>query len=240
MSEYAKDLKMTNRLRNKLKKINWIYKPYMALKWKTVLKWEHEKKVKRFQKNAYKVLDGIERALEKSKLETFVSFGTLLGFKRDGKIIAHDDDIDICILNYNNDEWSQLDVVMSECNMAKSREFFFRGDKVLVTYTKNGVNIDFYLFSMQGGKPVTYSFWPIDGYEYKFGEYEEYRIVEYHYPDVENIEQTIIHDTFLLIPQNWIEIVEYVYGEGWKVPDAKFSHAEHARYTDKVKVIYYI
>lgn len=228
-------------IRSRLKKIDFIYKPYMALKWKTVLKWKQKQKIRVFHENAYSVLDELERKLQDSGLETFISFGTLLGFIRDKAIIPYDDDIDICILNYNDSEWDKLADVMKSCNMTLTRAFFFRGKKVVCTYSKKGVNVDFYLFTMEGGKPVTYSFWPIDkNKSSQSGVYEDYKIVEYHYPKVKKIEEENIHDILVLIPENSKEILEYLYGEGWIVPDPKFSHAKHAKYIDKVKVVYYV
>ena len=95
-------------LRKKLKGVNCIYKPYMAIKRETVLKFRHKNKIKVFHENGYRVLNEVEEALNASNLTTFISFGTLLGFIRDGGFIKHDDDIDICILNNSDKKWEEL------------------------------------------------------------------------------------------------------------------------------------
>ncbi len=230
---------MLKELKNKIKAIPIIYKTYMWIKRKTILKWEHNKKVRVFHKNGYIVLDQVERELAKSELKTFISFGTLLGFVREKAIIAYDDDIDICIINQNCDEWAKLNSVMKKCEMKKTREIFLKGNVVISTYSKNGVNIDFYLFDMIEGKPVTYSFLPLKDYIYKGELCERFRVIEYHYPIVQELEEKTIHDTFLILPKNAMEIIKFLYGEEWNIPDRKFSDATNAKYIEKIKIITY-
>jgi hypothetical protein len=231
---------MLSSIRSKLKKVDFIYKPYMALKWKTVLKWQHQKKVAKFQKNGYTVLNEIEHALEESGLETFLAFGTLLGFVREGGLIAYDDDIDICVINKGKNEWEILDDVMKKCGLMMTREFFYKENRAIATYSRDGVNVDFYLFEVRDGRYMTYSFWPVDkNQKYQYGIYEDYKIVEHFYPTPVGIHSEMIHDTFVLLPQNGEEILEALYGKDWRTPDPNYSVENEVKCIDKVKAVYY-
>jgi len=105
------------------------------------------------------VLSEVVLQLEKSNIRPFLSFGTLLGFVREGGFIDHDLDLDLGIFH---DE-TGCDVVYQVLNSSTFNIVLYEPDpwpgrvKVTVPSISESLTVDIVFFKKQGDKLLTYS-----------------------------------------------------------------------------------
>ncbi len=105
---------------------------------------------------AAQALVDLQQALEPIGQKAFLVSGTLLGYAREGRILAHDKDIDVGIIGWTG----QYDVIAALLN---SKRFVvdmrrLRGHKthyLLVNHIKSGVAVDIFIYHPENGKFVT-------------------------------------------------------------------------------------
>lgn len=142
---------------------------------------------------------------EEFDVPAFVSSGTLLGLVRDGKLIGHDDDVDICYISKEQNEQSVLEernrlvVFLTEkgCRLSPS------GIAHYWCTTPGGLNLDIFTGFIEEGKC---SLNPIG---------RKKVAVE----DVLPLSKQNINDSTLYFPQNPEPLLVLNYGENWRHPD---------------------
>lgn len=105
---------------------------------------------------AAQALVDLQQALAPIGQKAFLVSGTLLGYAREGRILAHDKDIDVGIIGWTG----QYDVIAALLN---SKRFVvdmrrLRGQKthyLLVNHIKSGIAIDIFIYHPEGGRLVT-------------------------------------------------------------------------------------
>lgn len=98
--------------------------------------------------DALDTLQTVTAVLEKKGLQPFLMSGTLLGFERNGTILAHDKDIDLGLIGWEN----QFNVAEA---LLETGHFYMdlsklKGQHTHLTYavdTRNGMAIDFFFFN---------------------------------------------------------------------------------------------
>lgn len=177
---------------------------------------------KTLKKKGRNLLREITRTLEKNHVRYFLDFGTLLGFIREGGMIAHDRDIDFGIYMEDGLTDRKLDAMMKGLGLKKYREFLFRGKIVETTYTNGVIHIDFFRHQETEDQSIAYAF---------------YRNLDYHYPTASHytpIELRLKHITGFSrmdlggfeanIPENYEEFLVSAYTENWRIPDRTWNY----------------
>lgn len=162
------------------------------------------------------------------------AYGTLLGFVRESGFIAHDNDIDIVLLGKNGDwqaiHWPVLHEALCLQGFTFLRGFTYGNDIVEVSYAHSGVQIDFF---------VPYTLNGVEGGLFLINDATK------HYPDDScrtaihvpaplpaSLTKITIEGYQLSIPSNAEEILESIYGPGWKVPDDKWDGSHRSNRTE--------
>lgn len=102
---------------------------------------------KNFQKEGNTVLKKANLALKEARVFYWLEFGTLLGVVRDGKLIAHDTDIDVGV--YLKDYSAKIEKSLLKYGFVKTRKFEIDGGKYGIeeSYELNGVSFDIFYFT---------------------------------------------------------------------------------------------
>lgn len=161
------------------------------------------------EKKVYETLQSITEKFTSIGYDVFANAGTLLGLTRDGKLIGHDDDIDlVIILGVRKDrdavaEWLALPEKMKaigvELKQEKENSAVYKLPKI------DGFQVD--LFPSWGTRQ-RYNIYP-------------YSRKKLHYKDIMPLKKCKISG--LNIPAKPKKVLELNYGEGWTVPDPGFK-----------------
>ena len=151
-------------------------------------------------------------------LETFIFYGTLLGYQRNGNIIPNDDDVDIFI-NFKQLDLllEALDLINFKVKIMPTRSWFSRQKKPLIvqaTRVQKGIPtfVDFYLYDDE----------PIDHLEEKWNFLGQWKnpMTALHIPKhlIFPIQDVYMQGININIPAYPEKTCEFLYGSGWKTP----------------------
>lgn len=159
--------------------------------------------------HALDTLQTVTEVLEKKGMQPFLMSGTLLGFERNGTILAHDKDIDIGLIGWEN----QFNVAEA---LLETGHFYMdlsklRGQQTHLTYAvdlRNGMAIDFFFFNekedhFQHGIDFDYGF-----------------TLEYRFSKFDLIRRSFGNQSFW-VPSNIAENLTENYGS-WEIPESNY------------------
>lgn len=156
----------------------------------------------------YSTLQKITEKFDSIGYQVFANAGTLLGLVRDGKLIAHDDDIDLVVM---------LDVRSDEDAVAEWRTLPAKLKAIGVEVKGDSDDASAYkLPSIDGFDVDLFPAW---------GTYRRYNIYPYsrkklHFLDISPLQKCEVSG--LNLPARPEVVLKLNYGEGWKVPDPGF------------------
>ena len=140
--------------------------------------------------------------------DLFICYGTLLGHVRDGDLIEHDDDIDLCFLADSNGWPGALAEFKAAVERLRSA-----GERIHVDNA-----VQFHWYSKTGGALDIFMGWLEDDYLNMFeagGVLPRGRILP--------LRQQRFQGTDVLVPNDPEALLQIIYGEGWRVPDPNFQ-----------------
>ena len=135
----------------------------------------------------------------------FIFYGTMLGFAREGGVIAHDCDLDLA---YFSEKTTPREV----------REEFLGIAEKLIKKEKDIIPFVYKLLFKKMGLSVTPCWISEDGvFSTTFGYVgDNYRVVK---EDILPLKKVNFSGSELYLPNNPVNVAKYVYGRGWKYPD---------------------
>lgn len=151
--------------------------------------------------------------LDKHDIHYFACGGSLLGARRDGGIIQHDDDIDIGVME---DEMHKLKSDSFNRDLERENLYIKHGDitKIYSKDLKHGFFVDVFSFT-ESDKIITLTsesnreMWP-DEYFYSR---EMFPVVEYKFGNLT-----------IMGPHNPVPYFERFYGKDWMIPKKEHDH----------------
>jgi len=161
--------------------------------------------------------------LESNGFEPFLTAGTLLGAIRDGRILAHDDDVDIALRLEGASSWASLRSVLENAGYSIVREFSLDGEIREQAYQADGFTFDIFGFHHPGNQSLlrAYYFCKLDGVDYAD---EDDRSVKYiDLPDFEKLQTANLSGELLPVPDNATEVLQLLYGPNWRIPDPNWK-----------------
>ena len=189
-----------------------------------------KKQLERYNpESAGQALVALQEVLDRSGHKAFLVSGTLLGYARDGQLMAHDKDIDVGVMNWE----SQFDIALA---MADSPQFFMSTRTMVGTQTyalvvlhiPTGVTIDIFLYHPEGDKLVT-------GVQSQFGYLQKFAFTPF------GLEQVDFLGTRVYVPDDVDRNLTENFGEGWRISDPGYiSHLESPSTVDVGGLVYQI
>lgn len=210
--------------------------------------YDHFRKKRRqtFKKNALIALRKFDECLTNNGFEYTLAFGTLLGAIRDKGIIKHDLDIDTIV--WADQDSSKLKECLESNGFILTRSFLIEEGKLgkEETYEYMSAPIDiFYMYPPIQKHPYCCAFKPVPGYPTpKISMIETGTVLarRLEFPLSKKIIRTSFEDMLLPIPENATEILEYIYGSHYMIPDPTWDAAKQGKkytyYWPEKKAIY--
>lgn len=167
------------------------------------------------QESAGQALVALQQVLDRSGHKAFLVSGTLLGYAREGQLLAHDKDIDVGVMNWE----SQFDIVLA---LAESDEFAMNTRTMVgaqtyalvVLHVPTGITIDVFLYHPEGDKLVT-------GVQSQFGYLQKFAFTPF------GLRQVDFLGIKVYVPDDVDRNLTENFGAGWRVSDPGYiSHLE--------------
>ncbi len=149
------------------------------------------------------ILKDATMALEKIGIISWLTDGTLLGYKRDATFISHDPDIDIGV--YVSDWKKEILPAMEKQGFEIVHTFGTVDNGLEYSFKKDGVRFDIFFF-YKHAETVSHASY-IDNIQLKF-----------EYPLFDLIPVYLLGQKFN-IPNNAAQYIEIRYGKNWHIPD---------------------
>ncbi len=166
------------------------------------------------------ILLGTQRALtdltEGCGVEAYLNYGALLGAVRDGAMIAHDSDTDVCYVSRTD---SPADLILQSYRI--ERELRARGWNLL---RMSGGDLKLLLPLSDGREchiDIFVAFW-VDGTFYQLGNRSGRLPEEVIVP----LSTITLHGHDFPAPADPEAMLAFLYGENWRVPDPSFAYAD--------------
>lgn len=200
-------------------KKSWIYKgiyqPYRFRQEKAIDKHKHAI----FEQFGAETLIHFAQCMQKSGLDYWLEFGTLLGAYRDNAFVPNELDLDI---GANLCDVSQIHQVLIENGFRLVREFHVIGENYLEqTYEYRGVTLDMMYFTQQGDKMWCYGAF-YDPWRCKIGRAFFHQVTA-HYFRPFGITKIQFLGMDMCVPENTEEHLIEIFGKGYKVYDPNFK-----------------
>lgn len=217
--------KIKEALRLFLRKIPWLYNRVHE---KRVKKEEIEKMKKAGSLGKHGLEEAAEicNALTEKGFPVFLTYGSLLGVVRSGAFMDFDDDLDLGVLvkeAAGEDFLKSLDEAMGTIGYENVRYFLFRDKVREVSYGKEGLTVDIFLYETTEDSSIVYSFRRYGDVFYKTP--SEFSVIYFKVPPIPGV---VIREEepFLPVPIGAENLLREIYGEGWKVPDPNWKSGQ--------------
>ena len=179
-------------------------------------------------KKASRALSDLSCMANEKGTPVFLVSGTLLGYVREGQLLAHDKDIDVGIVGWENQY--NLCMALQETGLftvstqhLKGKDTFY----IPIKHNDTGMWIDVFVYHPQGGHWVT-------GVDFFFGYRQTFAFTPFELQEIEFLEVK------MQAPVNAELNLTENYGN-WRVPDASYlSHLESPSTMDKGNLSYMI
>jgi phosphorylcholine metabolism protein LicD len=169
--------------------------------------------------NAFEVL--ASRALKdlaiisnNKNIPFFLVSGTLLGYAREGKLLAHDKDIDVGIIGWENQY--ELSLAIKQSGLFDFEIGFLKGQKtyfIPIRHITTGVCIDIFVYHEDQDKLIT-------GVDFFFGHQQTFAFSKF------NLNKVNFLGVEMYVPDNFESNLEENFGD-WRHPDKGYiSHLE--------------
>ncbi len=183
---------------------------------------------KLLKENAHQILKEFEEVNNQLGHKIWIEAGTLLGYEREGAILAHDIDMDFAMLNPK--DASELDRIiefLAERKFVLNRKLVYKGDVKEISFSYNGLNVDIILFERVNGKVIsTTMIW------YGMNALNKPVDIEAFYYELpmEELEQVNFMDATTYVPTNPVDYLKGYYGEDYLIPNTNYDWRQNPIY----------
>ncbi len=183
---------------------------------------------KLLKENAHQILKEFEEVNNQLGHKIWIEAGTLLGYVREGAILAHDIDMDFAMLNPK--DASELDRIiefLAERNFVLNRKLVYKGDVKEISFSYNGLNVDIILFERVNEKVIsTTMIW------YGMNALNKPVDIEAFYYELpmEELEQVSFMDATTYVPTNPVDYLKGYYGEDYLIPNTNYDWRQNPIY----------
>lgn len=194
------------------------------IKYKT--KKKHRKMNKEVNKNGIKAIGLISRKLESIGLSSTPFFGTLLGLIRNGRIIKHDDDIDLAVMIKDDKDWDSVCLAFRDLGYNLTYSYSLNAKTTEMTFFKKHLRIDVFGCDVSKDTVLLYTYISKPDFSYPNKYFNHCMEHKYHiawaikevFLGGERINMLDLDESKILLKQ--------MYGDNWMVPDPSWKEQE--------------
>ena len=181
---------------------------------------------KRLHTYGYDVLRTVDDVATRHNVPYFASYGTLLGFVRDGGFIAHDEDIDFGVLAGQMTPVQLLDIFLKqETGFEFVRALEFKNRITEVTIRHKRIIVDFFFYERDGDRTFVASYYWEPTRDYPSARENSVRLI--YQATVTQLTRLTIHGVDVSVPVNSEELLVSQYGPNWRIPDPNWNNENH-------------
>lgn len=163
------------------------------------------------------LIEFVQELLREYDICSFADFGTMLGIIREGRLLAHDLDVDIGVILNEPFDIHRVRVAMERNGFTLWRQYINGEQVVEESYKLNGLKVDFNYYQISDNCSKTWLFYKKP--EYKYQANNQRHIVEMTYSPIREMQTVNIDGHQIVIPLNAEQLLEEKYGASWKTPD---------------------
>lgn len=171
---------------------------------------------KLIQDNGYQLIVAVQEILGREGIDAFADFGTMLGLVREGRLLAHDLDVDMGVIINDPLDIVKIRMVMERFGFRASREYYRGTDLVESSFRLFGVKLDINYYQVDEESARTWLFYRHPDKQYGPRERD---IVEMRYSPIREFTTVDVNGTPIKIPANAEQLLAEKYGPNWRVPD---------------------
>ncbi len=177
------------------------------------------------RKNGVIVLKHLADVFRRHEITAYATYGTLLGFVREGGFIPTDDDIDIGILPGRWTPSKLLRVLLNYEGFSFVFAFSYGGHVSEFKLSYMGVPVDFFFYEDMGDsfKAHAYYYFPSMTYPSEKANTAK-MIVE---PKVDQLAEIDVFGIKFPVPKEYENVLKQLYGADWRIPNAKWDDSMH-------------
>lgn len=226
-------MSITIRIKQKIK-TNRLIRPLYLRYWYFKQRCLDAEAFRNLQDKGHAVIEFIQNTLE-DKVFFYFDCGTLLGIVREGKLLKHDNDIDIAVRAYEKED------------ITKVRELFLKkGCKLVRSFSIEGIGIvedafgiygyQFDVFYIKHGSPKDYYFLMYKGAETQ-GIESQWNVMRLYFTPVLSLKKIDFEGLSINVPENAEFHLQEKYGD-WRTPNKYFDYmsAPNSEKTDLISI----
>ena len=180
------------------------------------------------KENAHQILKEFEEVNRQLGHKIWIEAGTLLGYEREGAILAHDIDMDFAMMSpKDSNELETIIEFLSKKNFVLNRKLIFQDQVKEISFSYNGLNVDIILFDRVDVNVIsTTMIW------YGMNALNKPVNVEAFYYELpmEDLKEVTFMEAKTYAPTNTVDYLKAYYGEDYLIPNTNYDWRQNKIY----------
>ena len=180
------------------------------------------------KENAHQILKEFEEVNRQLGHKIWIEAGTLLGYEREGAILAHDIDMDFAMMSpKDSNELETIIEFLSKRNFVLNRKLIYQNQVKEISFSYNGLNVDIILFDRVDDNVIsTTMIW------YGMNALNKPVNVEAFYYELpmEDLKEVTFMEAKTYAPTNTVDYLKAYYGEDYLIPNTNYDWRQNKIY----------
>lgn len=180
------------------------------------------------KENAHQILKEFEEVNRQLGHKIWIEAGTLLGYEREGAILAHDIDMDFAMMSpKDSNELETIIEFLSKRNFVLNRKLIYQNQVKEISFSYNGLNVDIILFDRVDDNVIsTTMIW------YGMNALNKPVNVEAFYYELpmEDLKEVTFMEAKTYAPTNSVDYLKAYYGEDYLIPNTNYDWRQNKIY----------
>ena len=180
------------------------------------------------KENAHQILKEFEEVNRQLGHKIWIEAGTLLGYEREGAILAHDIDMDFAMMSpKDSNELETIIEFLSKRNFVLNRKLIYQNQVKEISFSYNGLNVDIILFDRVDDNVIsTTMIW------YGMNALNKPVNVEAFYYELpmEDLKEVTFMEAKTYAPTNAVDCLKAYYGEDYLIPNTNYDWRQNKIY----------
>ena len=180
------------------------------------------------KENAHQILKEFEEMNRQLGHKIWIEAGTLLGYEREGAILAHDIDMDFAMMSpKDSNELETIIEFLSKRNFVLNRKLIYQNQVKEISFSYNGLNVAIILFDRVDDDVIsTTMIW------YGMNALNKPVNVEAFYYELpmEDLKEVTFMEAKTYAPTNAVDYLKAYYGEDYLIPNTNYDWRQNKIY----------